>query len=149
METAAGERYTRAGNFAVSDGGYLVTGSGNYVLGENGRIYVGSADFSVAPDGTVTGSAAETDRLRLVTFDDPGLLRKEGDNLYYASGGAAAGSAQGASVRQGAQESSNVQAADEMVDMITVYRKYEASQKIVGMTDDSLGIAVDLGKVGG
>jgi flagellar basal-body rod protein FlgG len=110
---------------------------------------VGSSDFSVAPDGTVTGSAAGEDRLRLVTFDDPGVLRKEGDNLYYAYGGAAAVPAAQASVRQGAQESSNVQAADGMVDLITVYRKYEASQKIVSMTDDTIGIAVNLGKVGG
>lgn len=149
VETAAGERYTRAGNFAVSAEGYLVTPSGNYVLGESGRLYVGSSDFSVAPDGTVTGSAAGEDRLRLVTFDDPGVLRKEGDNLYYAYGGAAAVPAAQASVRQGAQESSNVQAADGMVDLITVYRKYEASQKIVSMTDDTIGIAVNLGKVGG
>ncbi|HBR09410.1 MAG TPA: flagellar biosynthesis protein FlgG, partial [Clostridiales bacterium] len=40
-------------------------------------------------------------------------------------------------------------AAGEMVDMIAVYRKYEASQKMVSITDDSLGLAVSIGKLEG
>jgi len=149
VETPNGERYTRSGNFAVDSGGYLVTQDGNYVLGENGRIYVGSTDFNVAANKAVTGGLANEDMLRIVTFDDTGLLRKEGNNLYYAYGGAAAVPATDAAIRQGAQESSNVEISDEMVDMISVYRKYEASQKIVDMTDDTLGLAVKLGDVGG
>jgi flagellar basal-body rod protein FlgG len=42
-----------------------------------------------------------------------------------------------------------VNIADEMVDMISVYRKYEASQRIVSMTDKTLEHAVNLGRVGG
>ncbi|MPM36300.1 Flagellar basal-body rod protein FlgG [bioreactor metagenome] len=148
VETPNGERYTRAGNFTVNSEGYLVTGDGNYVLGENGRIYVGSDKFTVSADGTVTGSLANRDKLKTVTFSDLGLLRKEGNNLYYAYGGAAAVPAKSV-VQQGVQEGSNVDISDEMVDMLTVYRKYEASQKITSMTDDSLELAVNLGKVGG
>jgi len=149
VETAAGERYTRSGSFAVDGEGYLVTQDGNYILGENGRIYAGSAEFTVAADGTVGGALSSGDRLRLATFEDPGVLRKQGNNLYYAYGGAPAAPAAGAVIRQGAQEGSNVEIAEEMVDMITVYRKYEASQKVAGMTDDTLAMAVNLGKVGG
>jgi flagellar basal-body rod protein FlgG len=46
-------------------------------------------------------------------------------------------------------EGSNVDISNEMVDMISVYRKYEASQKIVSMTDQTLGLAVNLGRIGG
>jgi flagellar basal-body rod protein FlgG len=46
-------------------------------------------------------------------------------------------------------ESSNVNITDEMVDMISVYRKYEASQRIVNMTDKTLELAVSLGRIGG
>lgn len=149
VETAEGERYTRDGNFTVNRGGYLTTQDGNYVLGENGRIYVGAPDFTVAADGTVSAPQGTGDRLRLVTFADPGQLRKQGNNLYYPYGGAAAEETRGAAVRQGSLEGSNVEIADEMVNMLAVYRKYEASQKIVDMTDDTMGLAVNLGKVGG
>ena len=149
VNTEDGERYTRAGNFAVDEEGYLVTADGNYVLGEKGRIYVGTTDFSVSEDGTVAVGGVAADRLRLETFDDLTVLRKQGDNLYYAYGGAAPVDAVNASVKQGVQESSNVNVSDEMVDMLTVYRKYEANQKVVSMTEDSMELAANLGKLGG
>lgn len=149
IETENGDRYTRSGNFTVDRDGYLVTEDGNYVLGQNGRMYVGFSDFTVSGDGTVTRASGRTEKLRLVTFDDTGVLRKQGNNLYYAYGGETPAEAQGVTVRQGFQESSNVDISQEMVDMITLYRKYEASQKIVTITDDSLGLAVNLGKLGG
>jgi len=149
IETPAGERYTRAGNFAVDSEGYLVTGDGNYVLGENGRIYVGSTDFTVSADGTITGELAEPNRLRIVTFEDAGVLRKEGSTLYSVYGGAQPVEAQGYSVKQGMQESSNVDAASEMVEMISLYRKYEANQRALKMNDETLGMAVKLGSING
>lgn len=150
VETASGERYTRAGNFSVNEQGYLVTADGDYVQGKDGRIYVGSSDFSVTSDGTVTGSRAVTDQLKLVTFADTGNLRKQGDSLYYAYNGEQPTEATGCSVRQGAQESSNVEAAGSMVDMLTIYRKYEACQKAVTMNDETLSLAVNkLGRLGG
>lgn len=149
IETAAGQRYTRSGHFNVNSEGYLVTEDGGFVLGENGRIRVGSGEFTVSADGTVTGETADPDRLRLVTFDDPGALRKEGNNLYGVFGGAEPAEATETVVRQGVLEGSNVDISEEMVNMISVYRKYEASQKIIGMTDQTLGMAVNIGRIGG
>lgn len=150
VETAGGQiRYTKSGNFTVNSMGYLMTEDGGYVLGENGRIKVGSKDFSVSAKGDVTGDTATPDRLKLVTFNDLGVLRKEGNNLYTVYGNAAPVQATGTTVRQGALEGSNVNVSDEMVDMISVYRKYEASQKIVSMTDKTLELTVNLGRIGG
>lgn len=149
VDSDVGERYTRSGNFAVDGEGYLVTESGNYVLGKNGRIQVGTTDFAVDGNGTISVDEKEIDTLRLVTFDDLSVLRKQGDNLYYAYGNAQPVDATNATVKQGMQENSNVDIASEMVDMITLYRKYEANQKVVSMTDQSLGLAVNLGKLGG
>lgn len=147
VETPQGERYTRAGNFSVDADGYLVTADGDYVLGQNGRIRPGDTKFSVSADGTVSG-AGTTDRLRLVTFQDKTVLRKQGDNLYYVYGNAkpVAASCQ---VRQGAQEISNVSAADSMVDMLTIYRKYEACQKAVRTNDETLDMTAKLGRLEG
>ena len=149
VDTDDGERYTKAGDFSVDSAGYLVTEDGNYVLGENGKIHVGTSDFTVSADGTVTAGGGTVDTLRLETFDDLTVLRKQGDNLYYAYGGAASVAATDATVKQGTLEGSNVDISNEMVDMLSLYRKYEANQKVVSMTDSSLELAANLGKLGG
>jgi len=141
IETEAGERYTKNGNFLVNSQGFLVTSDGNYVLGENGRIMVGSGNFQVAYNGRVTGADALEDTLRIVTFEDNGVLRKQGDNLYYGFDGAQPVEDNQSIIRQGFQENSNVNVADEMVELITLYRKYEANQKAVTMNDETIGMA--------
>ncbi len=137
------ERYTRSGNFVVDPEGYLTTERGNYVLGENGRILVGSEDFSVSLTGAITAEDGVSDNLRLVSFEDTKVLRKQGHNLYYIYGDAQPVEGMRGSVRQGIQESSNVNIADESVDLIQLYRKYEANQRAVRLNDETLGLAVN------
>jgi flagellar basal-body rod protein FlgG len=150
VETTGGQiRYTKSGNFSVNGEGYLVTQDGGYVLGQNGRIYVSSAEFSISASGEVTGDMAAPDTLSIASFADTSVLRKLGNNLYTVYGDAAPDRSWDTSVRQGMLEGSNVNISDEMVDMISVYRKYEASQKIVNMTDKTLELTVSLGRVGG
>ncbi len=149
VQTAAGDRYTRAGNFAVDGEGYLVNGDGCYVLGRQGRIQAGGADFIVQADGAVLVDGAAVDTLRIETFTDLNVLRKQGDNLYYGYGDAAAVNATGFQVSQGVQENSNMDVVSGMVELLTLYRKYEANQKVVTMTNETLSMAVNLGKLGG
>lgn len=148
VDTPGGVRYTRAGNFSVSQQGYLVTNDGYNVLGENGRINVGSGDFSVDSEGNVAVDGEVRDALSIVQFDEVAGLRKQGGSLYYAFNGEVPTAAENSTVMQRYLESSNVDIATEMIDMITVYRTYEASQKILTMTDETLGLAVnDLGSL--
>lgn len=145
LQTPAGERYSRAGAFTVNSRGYLTDQDGNYLMGTNGPVYVGGDDFAVDSQGNVTADGQTVNTLRLVTFADPGVLRKQGDNLYYGAGAQAADTVE---VKQGFLENSNVQAAREMVDMITVYRTYETNQKILTMIDETVGKAVnDIGRL--
>ncbi len=139
------ERYTRCGNFVVDPEGYLTTERGNYVLGENGRILVGSEGFSVSLNGAITPEEGLgiPDTLRMVSFEDNNVLRKEGHNLYYIYGDAEPVAGMRGSIRQGIQESSNVNIADESVDLIQLYRKYEANQRAVRLNDETLGLAVN------
>lgn len=147
IETAKGERYSKDGTFSVSADGYLATQDGNYVLGQDGRIFVGIGEFKVSADGTVTNSLGETTQLRIAEFEDLTVLRKEGANLYYILGDDQPIEPLNSKILQGARESSNVDVTEEMAEMIAVYRRYEASQRIVSMTDDSLGLAVNIGRV--
>ena len=146
MQTPQGERYTRSGAFDVNREGYLVNPDGNFVLGNNGPLQVGFNGFSVDEIGNVVIDNTQIDSLRMVTFDNLGDLRKQGDNLYY-SVGAQGVAAQNYVVKQGFVENSNVDIGREMVDMITVYRAYETNQRILNMTDETVGKAVN--EIGG
>ena len=71
-------------------------------------------------------------------------LRAQGDNLFIAteaSGDAAEGepgSAGFGTLKQGALEGSNVQAVEEMVDMIAAQRSYEMSTKVLSAADNMM-----------
>lgn len=139
--TPAGERYTRSGAFVLNQDGYLTDGSGNYLLGENGPIYVGGTDFSVDISGNVQTDGQTADRIRVVSFDDNGALRKQGGNLFYTGAAPIAGG--NYEIRQGFLESSNVEIGREMVDMISIYRTYETNQRMLTMIDETVGKAVN------
>ncbi len=148
VQTPDGERYTRSGAFAVDGSGVLVTADGHPVLGENGLLYVGSESFDVSPDGTVTVDGQAAGTLRLVSFADNGLLRKQGDNLYYNyepqnnPEQAFAGT-----VRQGAVEGSNVDVASELVSMLTLQRSYELNSRMITTVDEMLGKSSEIARL--
>jgi flagellar basal-body rod protein FlgG len=147
VETPAGERYTRNGNFTVGVEGYLMTKEGFPVLGENGRLYLKDSKFTVNKNGEVYVRPLSNtdkdpvllDRLKLVTFDNDRFIQKQGSSLYKdteVSGPAV--SAEGKNrptVAQGYVEASNVNVVNEMVQMIEVNRAYEANQKTVQSED--------------
>lgn len=145
METEGGERYTRASAFYLNAEGCLTDGEGHYLLGENGRLRVMSDDFSVNTNGDIFINGEYYDTIRVVQFEDNSVLRSQGSNLFSAE--AEPVQATDFEVKQGFLEGSNVQAAREMVDMITVYRAYETNQRMLTMYDEIVGKAVN--EIGG
>lgn len=142
VNTDGGERYTRSGNFTLNHEGYLVDQNGNRVQGDGGDIQLQSDRFLVRETGEVfdLDTNAQVGKLRLVEFEDPQALRKEGDNLYAGDGGA---EAENSKVLQGYIESSNVNVAREMVDMIITSRAFETNQRSARMIDETLEKAVN------
>lgn len=136
VETPAGERYTRAGNFKVDAEGYLTTRNGWRVLGENGPIQV-TGRFEVNQDGEIFIDGVMADRLRIV---NPYGLRKEGESLFTATG---INPANGIQIFQGTVERSNVNAIRQMIEMINVTRSYETNQRALTAHDETLGKAVN------
>jgi flagellar basal-body rod protein FlgF len=133
VQTAAGERYTRNGAFQINGNGELVTSEGDRVLGENGPIQFQSTDnrISIGPDGTIRvreGANATVDaprgRLRLVAFEQPQRLQKDGGSRFLAPAGFDPQPAVRTTVTQGAVEKSNVRAVVEMTRMIEITRTY-------------------------
>ena len=142
VRTQAGERYTKCGAFYIDELGYLVDGEGNFLLGENGLLYVGGLNFTVDELGRVFVDDDYVDRIRVASFEDNNALRKQGSNLYYSLEAPLA-NPNNHSIIQGFLETSNVDIAREMVDMITVFRTYETNQRMLTMIDETVGKAVN------
>ena len=113
VKTAQGVRYTRDGQFTSNAQGVLTDASGDPVLGQGG------AEIKVATGGTVPASAVGV-------FEVPDAV-EQGENLYT---GTAAGKASG-TVHQGSLESSGVDAAKVMVEMITSLRSFQSGQQAI------------------
>ena len=132
VQTAAGVRYTRNGQFSADAAGRLVTARGELVLGARGGAVQIGADGRVDPNA-----------LRVVNLANP---RKEGESLV---AGNPAGGPVGRA-RAGALESSGADAARSMVDMIASMRAFEAGQKVIQTIDATLEKAANrVGSVGG
>ena len=141
VQTPAGERWTRSGAFQINASGALVDLSGNLVMGEGGQITFDptETDITVADDGTVMTANGTKGKLRIVEFDDPRVLTREGNNLY--SGGEPLPAVETRAV-QGAIERSNVSGVTEMAEMIRVNRSYQTLASIMQRHDELRSTAI-------
>lgn len=141
------EFYTRDGSFELNANGQLVTRQGYFVLGEKGVIQLNSDQFILQTDGTIVQDGAVVDRLLIKQFEDPGTLRKNGQNLLSPTDGTVEEDFSG-QVLQSYLEQSNVEIVREMVDMISLMRSYEANQRMITAMDGTLEKAVnEVGRV--
>lgn len=143
--------YTRNGLFTKDNEGNIVNSDGYRLLPEM-TVPEGAINISVGTDGTVSvmlaGEQEETQigQIELVQFINPAGLHSMGDNLYLetgASGAPVAGIAGQdglGQIRHGFVELSNVQLVEEMTDLITGQRAYEAGSKAITTSDDMLAI---------
>jgi len=144
VDTEAGERFTRNGRFTVNNDGQLATVDGHTVLSlGGGTIDVGEGPISITNDGTVMIGGQETGRIRVVEFENPQMLERQGDNLYFANEDVLNQSAEAAGTRivHKAVEFSNVQIPAEMGTMMMASRAYAANQRVIeafGTTIDSV-----------
>lgn len=145
VQTPAGERYTRDGSLQINAQGQLVTNGGNLVLGTNGPITFQATDrdINVSADGTITvreGTVTQVDsirgKLRLVSFNNPQQLVKEGANLFTAPAGVAAQPDTLSRVNQGFVEKSNVNVVTEMTRLMEVTRTYQSVASLMQQQND-------------
>lgn len=137
-----GEYYTRDGSFTVNAENQLVTKDGYPVMGEDGPIFLYGDDFVIEPDGTIIQGWDVVGRLLIKDFTDATTLRKYGNNLVSKTAQTEEREFRG-TVQQGFLEQSNVNVVQEMVDMISVMRAYEANQKVLQAQDSTLEKAVN------
>jgi flagellar basal-body rod protein FlgF len=134
-----GELYSRRGDFRVAPSGLLENGEGLPVLGERGPITVPAGfELSIAEDGTILGRdpgapdepAQPLERIKLVSTEGS-QIAKGIDSFLKVPGGAVLPPDPTATVTSGALESSNVETAQTLVDMIEAQRAFEQRAKII------------------
>jgi flagellar basal-body rod protein FlgF/flagellar basal-body rod protein FlgG len=151
VQTPQGERYTRNGSMQINSTGQLVTSEGYPVLGDGGPITLQPNDrqVSISRDGTLSvregTSTVDSVRgkLRLVTFDSPQKLQKDGNGTFNPVGGAQPQNATTGGIIQFAVEKSNVRGVVEMSRMIEITRSYTQIASILQQQSDLSQSAID------
>jgi flagellar basal-body rod protein FlgG len=146
--------YTRDGSFSQNANGSIVTTDG-YFLNPQITVPQGALQVGINPDGSVTavlpGSTAPQTlgQIQLARFTNNAGLAPSGQNLFTQTGASGAPvvaqpGINGAGTLQGGYiENSNVSIVDQMVDMITAQRAFEANSKAVSTADQMLQTAVN------
>ena len=130
--TPQGVRYTRKGDFALDSQGYLVTQGGDRVLGKNGPINISGDEVQVDKKGRMEVDGSVVDQLDVVDISDTKQLIKETGLLFRADSGAQELPLPAETmIQQGSLEDSNVNIAEEMVNMIHSTRAFESYQKAI------------------
>ncbi len=131
-----GGLYTRRGDLTRTQDGYLVTASGRRVIGEKGAIKLPEGEIEIKEDGGIYVDGNMVDKLRIMEFDDPGILRRAGEGVYEAK---SPGKASRSRVLQGYLEESNIDIVREMVKLISTLREFETFQKAIQTLDEAAG----------
>nr|WP_067287981.1 flagellar basal-body rod protein FlgF [Marinobacterium profundum] len=144
------EAYTRAGELQINAANQLVTGSGLPVLGAGGiAVVIPPAEkIDIGNDGTISArplgeGAAElllVDRIKLVKPDSDALF-KGLDGLMHVPGNAPLPPSLDVSLRSGYLESSNVNAVNELTEIISLARQFEMQVKLMKTAEENSSAA--------
>ncbi len=143
VQTEQGLYYTRQGHFVLNPEGLLATVNGDLVLGQSGPIRIG-IDATISEDGSIVSNGSTLDKLAIVQVADSSRLRRAGNGYFEViDENAVMESEEGPRIMSGYLEESNVDALEEMANMIDVYRQFEANQKALRAQDETLEKAVN------
>jgi len=161
--------YTRAGNFSISNAGYVTTQTGQYVTGYQMdatgnpiatdvaiKIPAGATGTAIDQSGGVswvdpgTGLRVTGYRLTLATFSNSAGLEREGGNRWITSANSGQktvntpGLVGTGTTTAGAVEMSNVDLASTFTNMITAQRGFQANSRVISTADSMLEELVNL-----
>lgn len=155
LQGPSGRTYLwRGGTLKVDQDGFLATNDG-MVLSARISVPDDATGLIIANDGTVSVNRAdsteaeEVGRIDLILARDLDSLVDVGAGRYEASDptlltNAMPGEGAAGILRQGALEQSNVNLADEMVNLLLVQRAYGAAAQVVQAGDQMMSIANNL-----
>ena len=148
------ELYTRAGNFTLDSEGFLTTPSGDRLQPEI-SLPAETVTVTLQDNGTLTANGDDetilaTANVLLTSFVNPSGLFAVGNNLFRPTEGSGPAT-EGTPGEDGLGtvvnnylEGSNVSVVEEIVNMISGQRAYEANSKSIQTADSMLGTATGL-----
>lgn len=138
------DAYTRNGNLRVNPNGILETSTGEPVRGNGGpvslppfeKLLIGDdGQISIIPQGQAAETLVQVDRLRLVNPPATELVRS-GNGLFNLRDGSTAAPDSSVRVASGQLESSNVNPAEALAEMIEMSRHYEMQVRAMNTADE-------------
>lgn len=135
------EAYTRDGSLQLDVNGVLQTRQGIPVQGEGGpissppdvRLWIGTdGSVSAIPETGEQNTVNAVGRIKLVNPDENELVRGA-DGLFRLRSGQAAVMDENTQLASGYLEGSNVNAAEQMVSMISLARQFDMQMKMLSM----------------
>ena len=145
-----GTAFTRDGTFQLNAQGQIVTHDG-FQLQPAIAVPSNAVDVTINANGLVQAKIEgkvkmqDVGTVQLATFANPAGLEAQGDNLYMetpASGKpttANPGTAGYGTILQGFLETSNVNAVEEISNLISAQRAYEMNSKVIQTSDEMMG----------
>jgi flagellar basal-body rod protein FlgF len=139
-----GEAYTRSASMNIDALGVLRTGNGLPVMGNGGPIAVPPQEqIEIGADGTISIRSmgegprvmAQIDRIKLVK-PDMSNMEKGADGLIHTKDGKPAGADADVQIESGFQQASNVNAVEEMTEVLALSRQFELHIKMMKTAED-------------
>jgi len=143
------EAYTRMGHLQVSRNGILQTTNGLTVLGDAGPITVPpDQEILIGKDGTISTVPVGRDlnavtivgRIKLTNPNETDLLRGD-DGLFRLKSGEPAPADANVTLVAGALETSNVNPAEALVNMVSLARQFDMNMRVLRAAQDNEGSA--------
>ncbi|HEV7610237.1 MAG TPA: flagellar basal-body rod protein FlgF [Steroidobacteraceae bacterium] len=150
------EAYTRAGDLQLDPTGALTTATGHPVLGDGGPVVVPpyssilfgrDGSISIVAQGQTPETTSTIGRLKLVNPLKDQIVRGD-DGLFRMKDGSEAPSDAAVQVSSGVLETSNVNAAEAMVNMIELARHFEMQVKAIRSAEENGAAAAQLMRLG-
>ena len=143
--------YTRDGSLKLDASGQVVTSDG-YPIQPGITVPQDTTEIVVGIDGQLSVRQAgspdlqQVGQLQLTNFANPAGLESIGRNLFVETpaagnpiqGTAGQGDLARTTINQGALENSNVQVVEELINLITAQRAFEANSNVIRTSDEVL-----------
>lgn len=151
LETPAGRLYTRNGSMQINILGQLTDMNGYLVSGQNGPITVpqevAESAIQISQDGIISAGEYQIGRLQIAEFQNPEAeLKPVGNGCFKGPRDYQIVPAQETVVRQRYRENSNVQIVEELTNMLTLSRLFEANMNIMRKQSDNSSAMLDVAK---
>ena len=151
IQTPDGTAYTRNGNFTINAEGQLSNSAGYPVIGEGGVIEFdeNTNNIQITEQGEIFINGVQTNKFVINDFNELQKLKKIGNNLFKPENNLIqANDVESVKIKQGVLEQSNVNAVEEMVQMLITMRRFESLQKSMTFHNETLKKAVnELGRL--